>query len=114
MVKFKDLFSISSQEVDSIFKKSKICKKTYGLKLLQTDIINTLHYGKLLIITPKIVGKAYHRNLIRRQLKAIFYEKKLFLHQINFIILVYKPAIKLSFLELTQFMVDGCKPAPVT
>ena len=34
--------------------------------------------GRILVITPKKMGTAPKRNLIRRRLKALFYEEKLF------------------------------------
>ena len=34
--------------------------------------------NKILVITPKKIGTAPQRNLLRRRLKALFYEQKLY------------------------------------
>ena len=35
-------------------------------------------YAKILIVTPKKIGSAPVRNLLKRRLKSIFYEEKLY------------------------------------
>lgn len=114
MPKFKNLYSFSQFEVDSAFKTAKLSNKIYGLKLLQAPMLTTQKHGKLLIITPRATGKAHVRNLIRRQLKAIFYEHKLFTENLIFIILIYKPAAELTFIELTHFLINSCSTKKTT
>lgn len=109
MPKFKNLFSFSQSEIDTTFKSAKQLKSMLGLKLLQAPMLEKQEHGKLLIITPRAVGKAHIRNLIRRQLKAIFYENRLYAFNGKLIILVYKPAIELSFNQLRLFLTDACK-----
>ncbi len=111
MIKFKKLFSFSSEEIKLSFKHCKIQAKHPGLKLLQcsmSTINKTLNlnidHGKLLIITPKKSGKAHKRNLIRRQAKAIFYEQKLFEHQKLSVLLVYANGIDIEFNALKGFL----------
>ncbi len=102
----KKFFTFTSMEIASAFKH--IYAKTFcqGLRLLET----TLHqdndgtYGKLLIITPRACGKAHERNLIKRQLRSIFYEEKLYQKPVTWILFVQKQAIGLSFEQLKQFL----------
>ena len=83
-----------------------MCKEK-GLKLLQAPA--TKEFGKILIIIPKKSGKAFQRNLIKRRLKAIFYEEKLFETPSIYIIFVYKTAIELDFQDLKNFLVKNLK-----
>lgn len=108
MPKFKNLFSFSQSEINIAFKSAKPLKMVYGLKLLQAPMLQKQEHGKLLIITPRATGKAHLRNFIRRQLKAIFYEHKLYAFKSTFILLVYKPAIELNFNQLTSSLVNAC------
>lgn len=108
MPKFKNLFSFSQFEVNSAFKTAKPLKKIYGLKLLQAPMLQIQEHGKLLIITPRTAGKAHLRNLIRRQLKAIYYEHNLYTIKSTIIVLVYKPATELHFEKLNAFLIDAC------
>ncbi|MCF7799960.1 ribonuclease P protein component [Candidatus Babeliales bacterium] len=103
---FKKLFSFSKKEIDSAFKDAKIKKQDLGLKLLQAKQEN-LDFGKLLIIIPARTGKAHDRNLIKRRIKAIFYEHKLYQKPIISIIFVYKPALNLTFEQLKDFLVQN-------
>ena len=107
MPKFKDLFCFSKLEVDSAFKKATLLKKIDGLKLLRSAMGEAQTHGKLLIITPRAMGKAHLRNLMRRQLKAIYYENKLYTNTTTLILLVYKAATELTFEELKAFLISA-------
>lgn len=112
-VKFTQLFALSSAEITVAFQATQLCGKADGLKLLtapysaMTSVMELLPYGRMVVITPRAVGKAHLRNKIRRQLKAIFYEEKLYEKAQIVIVLVYKPAINLSFDELKSFLVTN-------
>ena len=110
MVKFKDLFRFKRNEVQASFKNATVANKIYGLKLLKTpikDIPEGLDHGKLLIIIPRTVGKATIRNLLRRQIKSIFFENKLYKEPSISILLVYKNAANLSFEQIKNFLVSS-------
>ncbi len=110
MVKFRSLFTFSKKEIHSYFKKAKFKNKINGLKLLQTNPEKPdQEFGKLLIIIPKRSGKATKRNLIKRQIKAIFYEEKLFKNPLISILFVYKTAMELTFDQLKVFLVKSLK-----
>ena len=66
-------------------------------------------FGKILIITPAKSGSAPQRNLIRRRLKAVFYEEQLYLSESSWIIFVKKESQSYSFQELKQLLIT-CIP----
>ncbi len=68
-----------------------------------------LSHGKLLIVIPRKAGKAHERNLIKRRIKAIYYEEKLYEKSIISIILVREEATKISFEELKKFLVKNLR-----
>lgn len=108
---FKRLFALTNGQVKEAFKQAKVCGSIHGLKLLRVPYTNfppetfsSITYGKLLIITPRICGKAHDRNKLRRQMKALFYEEKKYSLPVVTIVLVYKAAMNLDFKRLKKFM----------
>ena len=63
--------------------------------------------GRILIVTSRKVGTAPKRNLLRRRLKAIFYEEKLFQHSYDVVVYCRKSATDLSFEELKTLLLDA-------
>lgn len=111
---FSSLFSFSREDVNQAFKKARLHYKKDGLKFLQVPINNELvpvphaaHHGKMLIVIPKKFGKAHDRNKIRRQIKSIFYQEKLFLVPTESILLVYNSASRYSFSELQGILIEA-------
>ena len=121
---FKDYFKFNQKEISLIFKYSKIKKQIDGLKLLQLPIealkkikpeeLSNIfekqiesNQGKILIITSRKVGKAHKRNKLRRQIKSIFYEEKLFKKPVISILITYKQALNLTFEQLKEFLVKS-------
>ena len=118
---FKELYSFSKPEIDAAFKAALLLNKTEGIKLLQTPahILRSFEttasqspqdgraFGKFLIITPRSCGKAHERNLIRRRLKAIYFEQKLYQKRVTTIALIYSGAMKLSFDHLKAFILES-------
>ena len=98
MVKFKALFSFKQKEVERAFSNAKLVKQIPGLKLLQAP--GEHDYGKLLIVIPKKVGTAIARNKLKRQIKSIFYEEKMYKKNVVSILMIYKPALEMSLEEI--------------
>ena len=110
MVKINSLFSFPQKEIRQAFQKAKLKNKINGLKLLQivsNELDEKYSFGKLLIVIPAKTGKAVDRNKIKRQIKAIFYEERLFEKPLISILLVYKPALKLNFEQIKEFLVKS-------
>ncbi len=121
---FRDCFKFNQKEISVTFKYSKIKNQTDGLKLLQVSLENLkkiksdelsnifakqieLNQGKILVITSRRVGKAHKRNKLRRQIKSIFYEEKLFEKPVISILITYKQALNLTFEQLKEFLVKS-------
>lgn len=60
--------------------------------------------GRLLIITSRKVGTAPERNKLRRQLKAIFYQEKLYKSPYDYIVHTTKESTLLTFQELKAIL----------
>lgn len=98
----KYLSSFTKQEVDHAFKTITSRIKINGLTILKAPQARIK--GRILIIIPKKAGKANLRNQIRRRLKSIFYEEKLYEQPYDWIVLVNKEACGNSFSELKKIM----------
>ena len=113
MIKFKKLFNFSKSEIDKAFQNSSLVDQILGLKLLASSQIKEQEspqkHGKLLVVIPGKAGKAHERNLIKRRVKAIYYEEKLYQKPIISILLVYKQAKELNFDELKKFLIKNLR-----
>ncbi len=61
-------------------------------------------FGRILIVISRKVGNAPERNKIRRRLKSIFYEEKLYETPYDYIVIVKKAAVALSFEALKKLL----------
>jgi len=69
--------------------------------------------GRILVVTSRKVGNAPTRNQIRRRLKAIFYEEKIFERGFDFAIIVRKEATSLNFTQLKDLVLKAFQtPCP--
>jgi len=106
--KSKNVSRFTESEVQKIFKKAKRVLKHPGLDVL---CYPTAHeFGRILVITPKRVGSAPQRNLIRRRLKSIFYEEKLYENKLDYVVIIKKEGIKLSFEQLKHILTNLTLP----
>ncbi|OGB84175.1 ribonuclease P protein component [candidate division TM6 bacterium RIFCSPHIGHO2_12_FULL_32_22] len=95
-------FQFEKREAKEFFRKARSRKKIKGLEILLAP--NFLDYGRLLVITPRRAGNAPQRNLIRRRLKHIFFEDKLYEQPFDCVVIVSKDAINLTFQELKEIL----------
>ena len=108
-IKVRKLTQFTKTEIDNLFKKARRVLSHGGLTVLigprQKD------FGRILIMASKKIGNAPVRNKLRRQLKSIFYEHKLYEKELDWIILP-KPAVtQNSFQELTDLMMRAAQNA---
>jgi len=96
---------LSQKAIKEIFKKAKLKKKELGFKLLQAP--TTGKNGDILIVTPKKSGTAVQRNLLRRRVKEIFRQEKLYKKPVISILIAYKQAMELNFENIKNFLVDN-------
>jgi len=94
--------SFNKNEVRQLFKKAKLVFRHPGLVVLCAPA--NKEFGRVLAVASKRIGKAHKRNLIKRRLKSIFYEEKLFKNQQDCIIIIKKEGIDLSFEQLKKIM----------
>jgi len=94
--------TFTSQEVSTLFKKAKRMRIHPGFDILCAP--SDKDFGNILVITAGRIGKAHKRNLIRRRIKAIFYEQGLYKHRIDVIVIVKKQGLELPFEQLTLLL----------
>lgn len=97
--------AFTKQEIDTIFKSVTKQVKKAGLDIRLAP--TTAHLSRVLIIIPKKFGTAPQRNRLRRQIKAIFYEEKLYTKPYNLIIIASSQAQMLPFAVLKQVLLDS-------
>jgi ribonuclease P protein component len=98
----KLISKFSATEIDTLFNTAKAAYKNKELVILTAP--SSFSFGRVLIITSKKVGNAPERNLIRRQLKSIFYQNKLFEKQRDCIIITRSEIKQLSFQQLESII----------
>ncbi|MDZ4154482.1 ribonuclease P protein component [Methylicorpusculum sp.] len=96
------LSTFSRAEVLQHFKQAHRVLRIPGLTFLCAP--QKKEFGRLLVVTPAATGNSPQRNKIRRQLKALFYEQKLFTYGYDCVVLIKREALALSFTELAQLL----------
>jgi ribonuclease P protein component len=111
MIPFRQLFTFTKLEVATAFKHAHL--KTYhqGLTLLQAPLEHAPRsepYGKLLIIIAAAAGKAHDRNAMKRRLRSVFYQEKLYRTDPSFwILIVKKKAVGMPFKDIEKFLQES-------
>lgn len=101
----KKISKFSKHEIDSLFQHARRIAKTPACTILCAP--RQLDFGRILIITSRKVGNAPQRNLIRRRIKALFYEEKLFESLFDYAIIAQKKLNDLSFSELKNIILEA-------
>lgn len=94
----KSLSKFSKKELDTFFKHAKRVYKDQAFTILTHPTGDA--FARVLIAVPKKYGNAPERNLIKRRLKSIFREEKLYEKKYNTAFIIRPEAKKLSFQEL--------------
>lgn len=95
----------TKQEIDALFKTARRVHTQPGLTILQAPRQGSI--GRILIVTPRKVGDAPTRNKLRRQLKALFYENKMYKQEYDWVALLRPQTKPLSFDQLRDLFVQG-------
>lgn len=93
---------LSRAEVLSLLKNARMVCRHAGLDIRATQ--RTAQFGKILIIIPRKVGSAPERNLIRRRIKAIFYEERFFELPFDWVFFVKPEATAWPFSQMREHM----------
>lgn len=98
---FRSLFSFRKTEVSALFAAAKPHASCYGIKVLQVPALaEEIGVGRFLIIPTRGWPSAVARNRMRRQIKAIIFEHRLYTQNVTYILLLYPAAEKLPFEQL--------------
>jgi|SRR5579863_1656433 ribonuclease P protein component len=103
----REITRFSKKEIDYLFQRARRVLKHPAFVILLAP--RQREFGHILIIASRKVGNAPERNKIRRQLKSIFYEEKLFEHPFDVAIIVHKYAVDVSFDQLKELLMDVYK-----
>jgi ribonuclease P protein component len=96
----RKFFQFTSSEVTTLFKHGKACWRDKRAVVLAHP--QKLSHPRLLIVTPAALGDAHKRNLIRRQIKHIWYHNRLFEQggTYDLVLIVRRTAFELSYDQL--------------
>jgi ribonuclease P protein component len=92
------LSQFSTAEVRTLFDTGRLAFKNSGMTVLYAP--RSKEYGRILVVTSRKVGSSPARNLIRRRLKALFYEEQWFNLPYDFIFIIRTPATDYSYQKL--------------
>ncbi len=95
----------SKKDISKLFKVARRVVKHPGLHILLAP--KQKDFGRILIVTSKKVGTAPERNKIRRRLKSIFYEEKLYEKGFDCIAIAKPEATKLTHQELKKLLIEA-------
>lgn len=98
----KKLSSFTREEVNTLFSHARAKVKLPGLRILRAPALHTL--GRVLIVVPRKVGSAPERNLIRRRVRSIYRENKLYMYPYDCVLLIRKEALAIPFEELSRLL----------
>jgi ribonuclease P protein component len=104
----KKISKFTKREVDHLFQHARRIVKMPACTILGAP--RQKDFARILIITSRKVGNAPERNLIRRRIKSIFYEEKLYSRELDCVVIVHKEMIKLSFDQVKNLLTAAlCK-----
>jgi len=100
----RNLTTYKKKEIEHLFSTAKCIKKNAAFTILSTKA--TLSYGRVLLVISKKYGNAPERNLLKRRIKSIFWEHKLYEKNIDCAVIARSAAKLYDFNKLTQFFMD--------
>ncbi len=105
----REITSFCKKEIDLLFKHAKSFVKKKGLDIRLAPKVSL--YGKILVVIPRKSGTAPKRNRLKRQLKSIFYEERLFQKEFDWIVLARKEALEIPFSEIRSLILGAYNTA---
>lgn len=100
----RELTHFTQQEIDYAFKNARRALAHPGIQVLLAPKQKKL--GRILVITSRKIGNAVQRNKLKRQIRSIFHEQKLFEQPFDCIVL-FKKNSDLSFDQLKNFLLKA-------
>lgn len=102
MTRIRKLSRFAKQDVDHAFAHARRALRHPGITILLAP--QREGFGKILVIASRKVGTAPERNKLRRQLKAIFYEEKLYERGFDCILILKKEITTRTFEQLKDLL----------
>lgn len=102
---FKKISKFTKREIDFLFKHARRVFRGASCTILVAP--RQAAFGRILVIASRKVGNAPERNLIRRRIKSIFYEEKLYERSFDCAIIVQKKMVELSFAEIKELILNA-------
>lgn len=99
---FRLVSSFKKQEIQALFKAARTKISSHGLIIKVAP--KQSEYGRILVVTPKKMGNAPQRNLLRRRLKSIFFEERLYQGPYDCIVFVLHEALAVPFSTLKELL----------
>ncbi len=102
----QSILRLTAQERKNLLKNARLVHRQAELDIRSLPRIadSSRLPGRILIITPRKVGNAPQRNLLRRRLKALFREEKIYEQSHDLIIYCRKGAAELTFQTLKTLL----------
>lgn len=96
----RTLYRFEATEVKTILKRGKRVLKTPSCDIIMAPKAH--ENGRILVITPKRIGKASQRNKVRRRIKALFFEQKFYERGYDCVAIIKQEGIDTPFDELVS------------
>jgi ribonuclease P protein component len=100
----KHISKFGKKELDHFFEVAKLAKKNQAFTILKAPTTNP--FGRILSMVPKAYGNAPERNKLRRQLKAIYIQNKLYEYNTDLIVITRPAAKNYDFQKLTKLLLE--------
>lgn len=102
--------AFTRKEIQKFFQTAKRAVKEPELTILVAP--GRQAAGRILIVIPRAVGNAPIRNHLRRQLKSIYFEQKLYEYGVDCAIITRPGAAKLTFARLKELIFKAFADVP--
>lgn len=102
---FKSISSFTKEDSKALLKAARIKIIASGLTIKIAPKKESL--GRILIVIPKKTGNAPQRNLLRRRLKTIFFEEKLYNEPFDCIVFATEQAVEVPFSHLKKLIITA-------
>jgi ribonuclease P protein component len=106
----REISKFTKREIDHLFQHARRIARTQACTILVAPR-QKKEFGRVLIVASRKVGNAPERNLIRRRIKSIFYEEKLFALNFDCVVIVYKKMVDLPFDQLKSLLLSAYQKA---
>lgn len=101
----RELTRFTQQEIDLAFKTARRALVQPGIRILLAP--KQKNRGRILVVASRKVGTAVERNRLKRQIRSIFIENKLFDDPFDCIVIFQKKHVTFSFDELKHALLKA-------